>query len=260
MERITQFRTRLLLALFGLLLCFFAYRLYVVQVYETGGEVDNTTVYITQTRVKAARGEILDRNGNVLVGNRASYDLTINHYVLRGSETPNASILALLELCRELDISYVDHFPITVSEPFKYTLDEYNSSWQEYFQLFLRQRGELDSDLSAALLVEKLRESYEIPEEWTDEQARLVIGIRYEMSLRDYTNLPIYVFISDAKDEDLSAILELNTPGMRVEPSTVREYYTEYAAHILGFVGAMSKEQWAYYKEVGGYSMDSFDS
>ena len=129
MERITHRRTKTLLALFGALLCFFAYRLYVVQVYETGGQVDNTTVYITQTRVKAARGEILDRNGNVLVGNRASYDLVINHYVLRGSETPNASILALLQLCNELDVEYIDHFPITKKEPFAYTLDQYNSSW-----------------------------------------------------------------------------------------------------------------------------------
>ena len=257
MERVTQVRTRILLALFGLLLCIFAFRLYVIQVYETGGQVDNTTVYVTQTRVKAARGELLDTNGNVLVGNRASYDLIINHYVIRGSEAPNASILALVKKCQALDISYADHFPISVSRPFAYTLDEYNSSWQDYFQVFLRERGELDSDISATLLIQKLRESYQIPEEWSDEDARLVIGLRYELSLRDYTNLPNYVFISDASDEELSAILELNTPGLRVEPSTVREYYTEYAAHILGFVGAMDADQWEYYKQLGGYSMDA---
>ena len=64
------------------------------------------------------------------------------------------------------------------------------------------------------------------------------------------------MFIEDANDKDLSAILELETPGITVEPSTVREYYTEYAAHILGYVGNMSDKQWETYKDKG-YSMDA---
>ncbi len=257
MERMTKFRTRTVLLVFALILGFFAYRLYDEQIVKTGGDTDNTTTYTTWTRVKAARGDILDRNGNVLVGNRASYDLVINHYVLTSSETPNQSIYALVKLCQELGIEYTDHFPVTRERPFTYTLDEYNSAWQGYFQSFLYARGELDSDISAPLLIQKLRESYDIPEEWSDDDARLVLGIRYELTLRNCTNLPNYVFIADADDEDLSDILELNVPGLKVEASTVREYYTDYAAHILGFVGPMDAEQWKYYKTVGGYEMDA---
>ena len=57
---------------------------------------------------------------------------------------------------------------------------------------------------------------------------------------------------------DLSAILELNTPGLSVQPSTVREYseYAAYASHILGYVGVMNPEEYAVYKEQG-YSMDA---
>ena len=250
MERISQFRVRAFTAIFALVLCFFAYKLYDLQIVKTGGKVNNVTAYTTWTRVKAARGDILDRNGNVLVGNRASYDLVINHYVMRSSPTPNQSIYDLVTLCKDLDIEYTDRFPVTQSRPFTYTLDDYNSAWQGYFQTFLQNRGQLDSDISAPMLIQQLRKSYEIPEAWTDEEARLVIGIRYELSLRDLTNLSNYVFIADASDEDLSAIMELSTPGMNVESSTVREYHTEYAAHILGYVGAMSKEQWEYYKTI----------
>ncbi len=257
MERMTHWRARLLVVLFGLLMCFFAFRLYDLQIFETGGVIDNTTTYITATRVKADRGDILDCNGNVLVGNRASYDIAINHFVLTSSANPNESILQLVELCQRLGIEYNDHFPMTQERPFTYKLDEYNSTWQQYFQIFLRQRGELDSDISAPLLIQALRKSYLIPEEWTDEQARLVLGIRYELTLRNHTNLSSFIFISDAKDEDLTAIMELNVPGLSVEASTVREYHTDYAAHILGFVGAMDKEQWEYYKTVGGYEMDA---
>ena len=54
---------------------FFGFRLYDLQIVSTGGKVDNTKTFTTVTRVKAARGDILDRHGNVLVTNRASYDL-----------------------------------------------------------------------------------------------------------------------------------------------------------------------------------------
>ncbi len=256
MERVSHFRARTFALLFVALIGFFVYRLYDLQIVETGGKVNNITAFTTWTTVKAARGDILDRNGNVLVGNRASYDLVINHYVMRSSPAPNQSIYDLVKLCRELGIEYTDRFPVTRSRPFTYTLDEYNSAWRGYFQTFLQNRGQLDSDISAPMLIQQLRRSYGIPEEWSDEDARLVIGIRYELSLRDLTNLPNYVFIADASESDLSAIMELSTPGMNVESSTVREYHTEYAAHILGYVGAMSPDQWTYYKELG-YSMDA---
>lgn len=258
MERVRFHRSRVLIILFGLVVCFFAYRLYVLQIVETdGGKVDNTTAFTTWTYVKAARGDILDRNGNVLVGNRASYDLVINHFVIRSSATPNQSIYDLVTLCRDQGIEYTDRFPVTTTRPFTYTLDDYNSAWRGYFQSFLTHMGKLDSDISAPMLIQKLRDIYEIPEEWSDEEARLVIGVRYELTLRGLTNLANYVFVSDASDEDLSAILELNTPGLTVESSTVREYHTEYAAHILGYVGAMSPKQWEYYKTLPNYEMDA---
>ena len=257
MERMTKFRAGVLLALVGVVLCFFCFKLYAMQVVDAAEKGDNTTVYITRTRVRAARGEILDTNGNPLVSNRASYDLEFNHYVILNSATPNETLRQLVLLCKELGIEYIDHFPVTTERPFRYTLSEYNSAWQGYFQKYLPTRGGLDSDITAPLLIKTLRDSYEIPEDWTDEEARLVIGLRYELSLRNgVTNLPNYIFIEDVSEEDLAAILELNIPGLNVEASTVREYHTEYAAHVLGYVGAMSPSQWEYYSALG-YEMDA---
>lgn len=258
MERITRFRSNVLLVILALVLGFFAFKLYSMQVVDAAEKADNITTYTDVTRVQAARGDILDINGNVLVSNRASYNLVFKHYVLLNSENPNESLRQLTQLCKELGIEYADHFPITKERPFTYTLSDYNSTWQGYFQAYLPTRGGLDSDITAPLLIKTLRESYKIPEDWTDEEARLVIGLRYELSLRQgsITNLPNYVFIEDVSDEARAAILELNIPGLYVEASTVREYSTEYAAHVLGYVGAMSPEQWEYYKELG-YEMDA---
>ncbi len=257
MERITSARAAILISIIVFVLGIFCFRLYSMQVMDAEKNENNMTVYTTRTRVRAVRGDILDASGNVLVNNRASYDLIFNHYVILNSDSPNQSLLDLAKLCIELGIPYADHFPLTTTEPFSYTLADYNSAWQGYFQSYLASRGNLDSDISAPLLMRELRDQYQIPEDWSDADARLVIGLRYELSLRNgITNLPNYVLVEDAAEDVRAAILELNTPGLRVEASTVRQYNTAYAAHILGYVGAMSPEQWEVYKQQG-YSMDA---
>ena len=248
MERVTRARAIAILLIFATILTLYSSRLFNLQIIETDGNTDNTDVYVTQTRVKAARGDILDRNGNKLVGNRASYDLVFNHYVITSSDNTNDSLMRLIQKTRELGITYMDHFPVTKDRPFEYTLTEYSTAWQGYFQKFLQDRS-IDSDITAPLLMQRMRERYKIPEEWSDVDARAVIGLRYEFDLRGVVNLSNYVFMEDVSDEHLSALLELNTPGLMVEASTVREYHTRYAAHILGTMGAMDQKQWLKVKE-----------
>ena len=257
MERITRVRAGLLMLAVVLILGFFSLRLYKMQVLESDKNANNLTTFTTRTRVRAARGDIVDTNGNVLVTNRASYDLVFNHYVILDCGNPNERLLELVQLCREKGIVYRDHFPVTTTWPFEYTLADYSAVWQAYFQAFLLNRGDMDSDITAPLLMKHLRESYRIPEDWSEEDARLVIGLRYELTLRNgITNLSNYVFLEDVSDEDLAAILELNIPGLGVETSSVRVYNTTYAAHVMGYVGAMSADQWQTYKELG-YEMDA---
>ncbi len=257
MERISRFRAVVMLGAVFLLLAGYAAELFRMQIIETDGNTDNTQTYTTLTRVKAARGDITDRNGVILIGNRASYDLVFNHYVIKSADNRNEHLYKLLNKCRELGIEYIDHFPVTKAPPFEYTLDQYNDSWRGYFQKFMGPGWcDLDSDISATLLVQTLRERYDIPEEWSDAEARGVIGIRYEFDLRGVTNLSNYVFIEDISDENRAILQELNIPGLMVEASTVREYYTKYAAHILGFVGSIDADEWPQYKDKG-YSMDA---
>ena len=256
MERISRVRAIALLLVFALVMSLYSGKLFSLQIIETDGNTDNTTVYTTITTVRAARGDILDRNGKVLVGNRASYDLVFNHYVIKSAQGRNDYLYRLYHKTLELGVDYLDHFPVTKNRPFEYTLNDYTTAWQNYFQNYMRDSG-LDSDISAPLLLEKLRSRYDIPDNWTDEEARAVIGMRYEFDLRGVTNLPTYTFMEDVSDENLSAILELNTPGLMVESSTVREYHTKYAAHILGYMGGMDAADWEKYKDQN-YSMDAY--
>ena len=255
MERMTRLRAGILLGLFSLVMVLYAMRLFNLQIISTDGNTDNTTYYTTVTTVRAARGDILDRNGKVLVGNRASYDLVFNHFVIKSADNRNEYLYNLLKKCEELGVEHQDHLPVTMTRPFEYTLSEYSTAWQNYYQNYMADRS-WDPDVTAPLLIEKMRSLYAIPDEWTEEEARAVIGLRYEFDLRGVTNLPSYVFISDVDSDTLAAILELNTPGLMVESSTVREYHTTYGAHILGYMGAMTDAEWQEFQK-DGYSMDA---
>ena len=255
MERITRFRAIAMLLVCALILGLFGVRMYAVQMLGAGDIVADSDTYTTYYTVKAARGELLDRNGNVMVGNRASYDLVFNNFVLTNSDDPNGHLLRLVKMADELGVEYIENFPITRDRPYEYTLAEQSANWQGYFQAYLREL-DIDSDISASRLMEELRKRYKIPADWSDADARAVIGLRYELKLRtDITNLSSYVFLSDVPDDTLNAILELNVPGLDAAATTTREYYTTYAAHILGTYAAMNPEEWETYKDLG-YKMD----
>lgn len=260
MERITRVRVTLLLTVFCLIIGFFVLRLYNLQIVQPGGDTDNVKKFYTVTRVKAARGDILDCNGNVLVTNRATYDLVFNHFVIVSTSNTNEHLLRLVQTCQELEVSYTDHFPISADAPFEYTLSDYSASWQNYFQAYLPTIGRgVDSDITAPVLMRTLRQYYNIPEHWSDAEARAVIGIRYELRLRqDITNLPNYVFMEDVDNRTLAAVLELGVPGLKTEESMVRVYNTQYGAHILGYIGVVTADQWNnIYKDKEGYEKDT---
>jgi len=253
MERMTRFRAGIVLTIFCVILSFFGLKLYELLIVDADTKGNNTKTFTSYTTVKAARGDILDRNGNVLVTNRASYDLVFNHYVICSAKGTNDHLLRLVEMCRDMDIQYHETFPVSKTAPFSYTLTELTGTQQGHFQSYLPEvAGGLDSDITAPLLIKKLREYYDIPETWSDADARAVIGLRYELNLRqgNITTLPSYVFLEDAQSEELAALLELNIPGLKTEASTVRVYNTKYAAHILGYVGPMTSKQWQDFKEL----------
>lgn len=252
-----SFRVGVLILLIAVMAGIFGVRLYDVQVTQAS-QVDHTPSgsHTYRTRVTAARGEILDRNGKVLIGNRASYNLALIYAIVFSAENPNENLRKLTNLCNELGLEMTDHFPVTMEKPYTYTTDEYSSTWNSYFKTFLDERG-WDSDISAPQLIRRLKDTYHLPADWTEEETRRVISIRYELDLRRWTSLPTYVLLNDVDSVSLAAITELNIPGVNVETSTVRQYNTTYAAHILGRIGLMNAEEYEIYKEKD-YAMDAY--
>ncbi len=247
-----------MILLIAALLVVYAVRLFKLQ--EPAEESGSQSVQTNPRRstVQAARGNILDRNGNILVSNRASYNLEVDNYVLFNSESPNETLLQAAELCRELGLEYVDHLPLSWDPPYSYTTEELPSNWRYYFRLFLDARH-WDSDMLPRNLMRELKRAYQIPSEWTDEQARMVVGLRYELSLRaiDGTGLENYTLLRDAPAETLAIFMELALPGFSVQTTTVREYHTKFAAHILGDVRDMNPEEYNNIYKARGYPMNA---
>ncbi len=259
MERRIRFRVGVLLLIIVVGLFAFAGSVYKMQletdVQEAAGTLSTYTYYTT---VSAARGNILDRDGEVLVTNRASYNLTLMNYTLFNSDSPNQSLLTLAEKCRELGVEYADHLPVSDTRPYTYTTEDFSSTWQSHFKSYLREQG-WDSDMTAENLIRLMRRKYSIPSDWTDEQIRMVVGLRYELSLRYYSwsTLGVYTLTTDISSADMAAILELGIPGLNVETTTVRQYNTTLLAHLLGRVGLMNAEEYEYFAELG-YPMNAY--
>lgn len=77
------------------------------------------------------------------MGNRASYNLVFNHYVIKSADNRNQYLYDLLKKCEELGVEHTDHFPVSKTRPFVYTLDSYNTSWQRYYQSYMTRAGGL---------------------------------------------------------------------------------------------------------------------
>ena len=253
MDRLYRFRTGVVIALIFLVAAIYSIRLFGLQLTKKDNSTynsSNTTTY-TQT-VSAARGEILDRHGNILVRNRATYNVTLASFVLFNSDDPNGYLLKLAETCKKNGIEYVDSLPLSATTPYVYTGEETGYT----FKRFLLGR-EWDAELTAENLAKKLKSVYHIPEEYTEEQARMVMGLRYELDLPTYAYTDTYTLAEDVSADQLAILKELGVPGMDVTTTTVREYNTSFAAQLLGYVRAMDSEQYENTYKALGYAMDA---
>jgi len=219
---------------------------------ETRQEAERTVIR-TET-VEAARGEIFDRNGVKLVANETAFEVQFD-YFLWDKAVQNEVILDTLALLGDYEITYSDTLPI--SKPpyrFTYTVD---SAEETRMQTLLKE-NDWDLELTAAEVMEKLCEKYEIAQPVSSNEARTLVGVRYDMARRGFSSVNPFTLASDVPLELVTVLEEQSArlPGVTVEVGSVRTYETTYAAHILGRTGTIYKEDYEDYKEKG-YPMDA---
>lgn len=297
-------------------------------------QINNGDEYYAQTQKKiaenqavpAARGQILDRNGQVLVSNKVVYQVTLDLKLM--GDDRNAILLDLVNIARDEGVEWADSLPISKTAPFQfetslpyYTIvrdEDHNASkrltylgrlavhqkWvddptldpapeeeapaprepslMDKIKSFIKGGGEPAPKpsktpkplLDAEGLLGKLCASYGIAGEgavdvkeaqktgetvptlnigsMSKTDARALAGILYELYLRStgVYQANEYVFAQDVDIDFISRVKERSLTGVIIEATTVRQYHTQYAAHLLGRVAQMNKDEWEYYKTV----------
>lgn len=242
-----QGRFYVLIAALGLMLLLFLAALYDAQILN-GSENRARSIASNATwqTVEASRGILTDTNGKVLVSNRLAYTLTFSKKNFQSDEELNAAIWRLIALCQETDTAWVDTLPISQNSPYLYL----SSRDDETFTKFLA-KNKLSVQSTSTALLENLRTLFGISDSYTRSQARLIAGVRYELASRES-----YVFAEDVSTELISQITDGNFAGVTTGQSSIRDYNTTYAAHILGRITRIYAEDWPEYRDKG-YSMDA---
>jgi penicillin-binding protein 2 len=251
-------RVRFTLLLAGSILLLFLVVLYDLQVVNGAYYQSQSVLKISNIEtVEAARGEILDRYGRVLVTNRTSYQVTLNTRLMGKEESRNPNLLALIQIARDHGITWADTLPVSATTPFTSALASLDETAKTRYERFLKEMKwtEAAADGPSAL-INKMRQFYKIDETISDEDARALAGVLCELRLRTLDIVRTeYIFAADVDISFISAVKEHGLVGVSIEPVSVRQYKTPYAAHLLGRVGLMNPEEWAVY-QAQGYNMN----
>ncbi len=220
---------------------------------------------IVSVSINPARGNIYDRNGNLLAYNTLQYNIEFfNSADLSTNDEKNQAISSLIRLLDENGIEREFDFPMMINADGK---PEYTVS-DSVLLRFLKNCYGLAStkdltdeqkETTAEGLFEYLKKGnkitsmFGISDSYTDEEAMEICAYRYQL----YINNPSYSSIrlaSDISEEMRIRILENQNiiPCVYISKSYKRIYDDAmYFAHIIGYVGKINETELAAYNDDG---------
>ncbi len=267
LKKLLASRLFILGILFTFLFSVLAVRLFELQIVEGESYQEN---YMAKTEkvvsVASTRGNIYDRNGNVLAYNELAYNVTIQD---NGQySTTNEKNLMLLRLVRILN-RHGEKIQGDFSVGFDYNGEMvYTTTSELERKRFLRDYyglksieeldnpdGSTPSDVTAEEIFLKKKESYGLnklkdedgnPVEMTDEEALAVVNIRYTMGFTAYRKYEATTIATNVSKETMTDVLENSADllGVNIEKSTIRVYNDSvYFAPIIGYIGKIWDEE-----------------
>ena len=271
-------RANFLIGAYVLCLALFTGILYNAQIVNGSEYLARSTIQVTTTKtVETSRGIITDRNGKILVSNREIYTVSFDPDLVpdQDGETHQAAVaralLRILTLFQEHGVAWGDSLPIGDAEPYGYTFAGATGAQRAWFSHYLADRKWSSTELTASSssplmsqtlldklkltgstaltaphLLELMRADFGVPTDFSRQEARLVLGVLYELRLRKLTANAVtvpYVFAEDLSVELISILNDGAFEGVVIGSKAVRQYNTDYAAHILGRVGKFESRE-----------------
>lgn len=201
-----------------------------------------------ENKIIAARGDILDRNGNILAGTFNQYSVEIYKSKI-DTQTLNNTLLKVINVLEANGDKYKDEFPVKIN-PTEFTIgDEALKTWLK--------NNELEENSSPEDVLQKYKEKYQINNN-NIEEVRKIIAIRYGIQTEGYSSMSSYTIAKNVSNKSVAVFEEQNLefPGISISASSVRKYLRgSLAAHTIGYIGSIDEDE---YKNNEGYSMNDY--
>ena len=237
-------------------------RLFYLQIVRGEDYLENYELQIRRTNeIAATRGNIYDRNGNLIAYNELAYSVTIADTVSTdtGADEKNEilnnildSVLTIVEANGD---SVIDNFGIILDSSGTYQFAETNETLRLRFVADVYGRSYTDDLLpeernqtAAGIMQYLCSERYGLDDSDADPAYILkMVNMRYAMGLNSYQQYLSTTIAYDVSDETVAAIMENqdSLTGVDVEETSLRRYPDgEYFASIIGYTGQISQEEY----------------
>lgn len=234
--------------------CLCGYRLMKIQIVNSDSYISRQYSMDTYKQtIAATRGEIVDCNGDPIVQNTVGYNIIIEPDSFpKDNETGNEVLLQLLHLLKNVDVTFEESLPISKIAPFMFTTDDTEILDE------IRTTLNLNLYATAENCIDRLIDDYDIADSYTDEEKRMIAGIRYEMQLRGFSMSNQFTLVKDIPLEIVTEIKEngLSLPGVNIIEDAIRTVVQgDVIPHEIGTVGPIYAEE---YEELAeqGYDLD----
>lgn len=200
--------------------------------------------------VTPTRGEILDYRGNVIIGNNSRTDIVLQYALFpKEYQEGNAILLRLYNELAAKDHIFEEILPITLTAPYEYTEEDTSA---------VTERLNLNVYATAENCIDKLISDYEISESYTQQEKRIIAGLRYGMIAKDFSYNNDFVLAEGVKKSTIIRLKELSNilKGVNAVESADREIMRgDILPHEIGMVGPIYAEEYDELKEKG-YAMN----
>lgn len=244
--------------LFGIMFFVLIGRLFHLQIIK-GEEYQANYISMTEKVIKTAstRGNIYDRNGNVLASNELTYSVTLQDTAAYTKDAEwNSMLYKLVSILSKHGETVQGSLELMIN---KDGMISYSTKSETARKGFLRDlyglrtidelddaKGKYPSNISAKDLFEQLKKNYGISSEIPDDIALQIINIRYTMRFTAFMKYKTTTIASNVSDETVADILEhsADLSGVDIEESTTRVYSESvYFAPIIGYTGKVTTER-----------------
>ena len=241
-----------MICILSVVMCAFFAKITELQVVNAEEYLAQADTSSTRTlTVTATRGEIVDRYGRSLVFNRNGFNIEFDAAYLPTSQL-NSTISRLVALLERTGDVWVDRLPMAKEAPYAFA-EEAESDVSE-----LRKTLGLAHYATAENCFDAMVNRYKL-EGMSEAEQRIIMGVRYSMERADYSIAAPFCFAEDVSDNTVTVLKEssFDYKGVNIVNATFREYADPtLAAHILGYTGLMSADEWAKVKDTGLYQFN----